>query len=328
MNYDNETPMNDKFLMADGSIRNANGQIIQSANEYWKQRYKQATPIPAKFLHADGTIDENIGGGGSGTSLKYHLYAWDYSSGFCVGYTEKEVPVAGDLLFLKQDMEEGKITDPIELKMIYHVVSDVDGVITVSEHPEGASGYTFTRNPDDDYEETITDIRDCVDVTENGLLTSQKGTVFKSANVNVEGGGRTRQELNITTNGHYNTPEGVYYNPIVVNVPLSSVGVTMVKVQSGNLTTAGTPVTFDYTYPKSSDANYVVWIGKEQVNTRDLVAGQTYNYTTSGSGLTFDITLKKELRSDGGRYTVTAEFKDRGSVYAPLNCFLVVGELN
>lgn len=64
MNYDNETPMNDKFLMADGSIRNANGQIVQGANEYWKQRYKQATPIPAKFLHADGTIDENIGGGG------------------------------------------------------------------------------------------------------------------------------------------------------------------------------------------------------------------------------------------------------------------------
>lgn len=69
MNYDNETPMNDKFLMADGSIRNANGQTVQSANEYWKQQYKQATPIPAKFLHADGTIDENIGGGGGGSGI-------------------------------------------------------------------------------------------------------------------------------------------------------------------------------------------------------------------------------------------------------------------
>lgn len=187
MSYDNEIPMNDKFLMKDGSIKNANGQTIQSANEYWKQVYNQATPIPAKFLHADGTIDENIGGGGS-ASLKYHLYAWDYGSGFCVGYTEKEVPVAGDLVFLKQDMEEGKITDPTELKLIYHVVSDADGVITVSEHPEGASGYTFTRNPDDDYEETINDVRDCVDIAQNGLLISQKGTVFKSANVNVEGG--------------------------------------------------------------------------------------------------------------------------------------------
>ena len=142
------------------------------------------------------------------------------------------------------------------------------------------------------------------------------------------GGDRTRQRLNVTTNGYYNTPEGVYYDPINVNVPLSAVGVTMVKVQSSNLTTVGTPVTFDYTYPKSSDANYVVWIGSEQINTRDLAVGQTYNYTTSGSGLTFDITLKKELLGDGARYKVTAEFKDRGNVYAPLNCFLVVGTLN
>ena len=159
---------------------------------------------------------------------------------------------------------------------------------------------------------------------------SLKGKTFNEATSGggSSGGGRTRQELNITVNGYYNTPEGVYYDPIAVNVPLSAVGVTMVKVQSGNLTTAGTPVTFDYTYPKSSDANYVVWIGEEQVNTRDLVAGQTYNYTTSGSGLTFDITLKKELLGDGARYKVTAEFKDRGSVYAPLHCFLVVGTFN
>ena len=204
MNYDNETPMNDKFLMADGSIRNANGQTVQSPNEYWKQRYKQATPIPAKFLHADGTIDENIGGGG----------------------------------------------------------------------------------------------------------------------------GRTRQKLKVTTNGYYNTPDGVYYDPISVNVPLSALGVTMEDVQAGKLTTAGTPVTLSYEYGKGSDANYVVWIGSEQINTRDLAVGQTYNYTTSGSGLTFDITLKKETASGGARYKVTAEIKDRGKVYAPLNCFLVVGELN
>lgn len=156
---------------------------------------------------------------------------------------------------------------------------------------------------------------------------SLKGKTFSEATSGSEGG-RIRQRLAITSNGYYNTPEGVYYDPIAVNVPLSGVGVTMVKVQSGNLTTAGTPVTFDYTYPKSSDANYVVWIGEEQVNARDLVAGQTYNYTASGSGLTFDITLKKELLGDGARYKVTAEFKDRGSVYAPLNCFLVVGTLN
>ena len=141
-------------------------------------------------------------------------------------------------------------------------------------------------------------------------------------------GDRTRQRLEITSNGHYNTPEGVYYDPIFVNVPLSALGVTMENVQAGKLTTAGTPVTLSYEYGKGLDANYVVWIGSEQINTRDLAVGQTYNYTTSGSGLTFDITLKKETASGGSRYKVTAEFKDRGQVYAPLNCFLVVGTLN
>lgn len=142
------------------------------------------------------------------------------------------------------------------------------------------------------------------------------------------GGDRVPQKLNITANGNYYTPEGVYYEPINVNVPLAAVGVTMVSVQSGSLTTAGTPVSLDYTYAKSFDTNYVAWAGEEQVNTRDLEVGQTYNYTVSGSGLTFDITLKKEAAGGGTRYKVTAEFKDRGSVYAPLNCFLVIGTLN
>ena len=141
-------------------------------------------------------------------------------------------------------------------------------------------------------------------------------------------GDRTKQPLNITANGRYTTPEGVYYDPIHVNVPLSAVGVTMESVQAGKLTTAGTPVTLSYDYSTGFDANYVVWIGSEQINTRDLAIGQTYNYTTSGSGLTFDITLKKETASGGAKYKVTAEFKDRGQVYAPLNCFLVVGTLN
>ena len=158
---------------------------------------------------------------------------------------------------------------------------------------------------------------------------SLKGKTFNEA---TSGGGssgdRARQRLDVTTNGHYTTPEGVYYDPIFVNVPLSAVGVTMESVQASKLTTAGTPVTLSYEYGKGSDANYVVWVGSEQINTRDLAVGQTYNYTISGSGLTFDITLKKELISGGARYKITAEFKDRGNVYAPLNCFLVVGTLN
>lgn len=130
-------------------------------------------------------VDNLIGGGGE--PLKYHLYAWDYSNGTAIAYSEKEVPQAGDVVFLKEDMEGGKITDTNQLKLIYHVISDADGVITVSEHPEGqAGGYTFNRNDADDYEETVTDVRDLVDITQNGFLMSQKGTMFKGANVNVE----------------------------------------------------------------------------------------------------------------------------------------------
>ena len=158
---------------------------------------------------------------------------------------------------------------------------------------------------------------------------SLKGKTFNEATSGgSSGGGRTAQSLNVTANGRYTTPEGVYYDPIYVNVPLSAVGVTMENVQASKLTTAGTPVTLSHEYATGFDANYVVWIGSEQINTRDLAVGQTYNYTTSGSGLTFDITLKKESASGGARYKVTAEFKDRGKVYAPLNCFLVVGTLN
>lgn len=182
--YTQSIPIPDKFLHPDGSIKDLNGNTVENPSEFNIQRYEQAVPIPAKFLNPDGSITSNIGGGEG--QLKYHLYAWDYGKGFCVGYTEKEVPVEGDLLFLKQDMEEGRISDPTELKMIYHVISDADGVITVSEHPEGQSGYTFTRNPDDDYEETIYDVRDTVDVSDGGFLMSQKGTVFKGLNINKD----------------------------------------------------------------------------------------------------------------------------------------------
>lgn len=125
---------------------------------------------------------ENLIGG----DLKYHLYAWDYANGTAIAYSEKEVPVAGDVVFLKENMEGGKITDTNQLKLVYHVISDADGVITVSEHPEGQTGgYTFNRNDADDYEEIVIDVRDVVDIAANGLLVSQKGTTFKSVNVNA-----------------------------------------------------------------------------------------------------------------------------------------------
>lgn len=121
-----------------------------------------------------------------GVGLKYHLYAWDYAGGAAIAYSEQARPVAGDIVYLKEDMEPGKISDPSELVLMYHVVSDVDGKITVSEHPEGqAGGYVFNRNPEDDYEETITDIQGAIDIGNNGLVMARQGTVLKGVNVKV-----------------------------------------------------------------------------------------------------------------------------------------------
>lgn len=139
------------------------------------------------------------------------------------------------------------------------------------------------------------------------------------------GGDRSPQELNVTANGTYQTPSGVYYDPINVNVPLP--GVTMVDVQTDSIASAGTPVIFRYEYDAGLDANYVVWIGKEQINTRDLVAGQSYQYTTISGSLMIDIHLSK-LVIDGNKYRVNAVYKAKSAVSTAPRCFLVVGTFN
>ena len=144
------------------------------------------------------------------------------------------------------------------------------------------------------------------------------------------GSGITVEPVTITQNGTTTAPSGKAYSPITVNVPLSAVGVKMEIVQAEKYTTIGTPVTFSsYEYENVLDANYVVWIGSEQINTRDLVADQTYNYTiTVGGSIIYDITLKKEKISWGARYKIIAEYKDRGHICTPpLNCYLIIGTL-
>lgn len=130
------------------------------------------------------TIKELLVNAGGG--LKYHLYAWDYANGFAIAYSELPEPKAGDIVYLKADMEGGRITDTNQLKLQYHVVSDINGKIVVAEHPEGGSGYAFERNPDDDYEEVVTSVRGMANISANGLVISQKHTVFKGLNINVE----------------------------------------------------------------------------------------------------------------------------------------------
>lgn len=158
---------------------------------------------------------------------------------------------------------------------------------------------------------------DCPDGMEN--------KTFEEAVSGGDGDSRTPQELNITANGNYNTPDGVYYDPISVNVPLP--GVTIVDVQTGSIVSAGTPVVFRYEYDAGLDANYVVWVGKEQINTRDLVAGQAYKYTTISGSLMIDIHLAK-LVIGGNKYRVNAVYKARSDVSTAPSCFLIVGTLN
>lgn len=137
---------------------------------------------------------------------------------------------------------------------------------------------------------------------------------------------RTPQELNMTTNGNYNTPDGVYYDPISVNVPLP--GVTIVDAQSGILKTSVTSAGLSLAYPTVQDPNYVAWVGNEQINTRDLVEGHKYNYNyiTIG-GFMVDVTLYKQ-EIGGHMYRVTAEFKAKSSITTQQNCFLIIGTLN
>ena len=206
------------------------------------------------------------------------------------------------------------------LDSILSIKISSDGGKTYTDYSVSSlkNGITFDCNPSDLKVIYDTNILNHIKVLADG----------EKLNISSGCGSRIAQKLNITANGDYHTPDGVYYDPIYANVPLSAVGVTIVSVKSGALSTVGTPVTLSYNYGTGLDTNYVVWVGSEQINTRDLAVGQTYNYTISGSGLTFDITLKKESASGGAQYNVTAEFKDRGSVYAPLQCFLVVGTLN
>lgn len=158
---------------------------------------------------------------------------------------------------------------------------------------------------------------DCPDGMEN--------KTFEEAASGGDGDSRTPQELNITANGNYNTPDGVYYEPINVNVPLPSV--TIDYARSASIVSAGTPVVFHYEYDAGLDANYVVWIGKEQINTRDLVAGQAYKYTTIDGSLMIDIQLSK-LVIGGNKYKVTAVYKARSDVSTSPSCFLIVGKFN
>jgi hypothetical protein len=72
-----------KFLKANGTVVDENGNVVNDATDYWKQVYDQAEPKVAKYLHSDGTIDENPGSGSSANSV----YCWTSTIGSPILYT-------------------------------------------------------------------------------------------------------------------------------------------------------------------------------------------------------------------------------------------------
>jgi hypothetical protein len=64
--YDTASPIADKKLEPDGSMRTSDGTEVAPANTEWAQRYIQASPIADKWLNPDGTITAGNASGSGG----------------------------------------------------------------------------------------------------------------------------------------------------------------------------------------------------------------------------------------------------------------------
>lgn len=169
-----------KFLKANGTVVDENGNVVSDATDYWKKVYDQAQPKVAKYLHADGTIDENPGSGGadlednkevtidvsaytepvevtptagkdgmrkatvtlSNISSGAKLYAWKDESK--CAYTLTENPSVGDNVIINADGHE--LTE-LETQTISFVA---DNTITFDTYDFGT--VTLTRYSDKDIE--------------------------------------------------------------------------------------------------------------------------------------------------------------------------------
>lgn len=181
--FKQSNPIPNKFLYPDGTIKDKDGNTIQESTEENVKKYNQSVPIPAKFLHEDGTIDENIGGQG----LEYKLYAWEVSIDHTtIGYTEVEDIEVGDVLLIPENTGVGPITDTNQLKKKGLVTSVSENHITV-EIEEGHE-IVFERDSENDWSETITDIKGTLDISQSGLIVSEKGKVMKALDILTGGG--------------------------------------------------------------------------------------------------------------------------------------------
>jgi hypothetical protein len=92
--YETASPIADKHLEPDGSMRTSAGASVAPANAEWAARYIQASPIADKWLNPDGTITAgNAGGGGSEPVYPASGIAVSTGSGWGTSIATANVPL-------------------------------------------------------------------------------------------------------------------------------------------------------------------------------------------------------------------------------------------
>lgn len=184
--YEQSVPIPDKFLHPDGSIKQMNGNLVEESTGDNKKRYEQATPIPAKFLQMDGTITSHLGKTVEEATMKYKLYAWKLGiMSTTIGYLENENPEVGDILMLPENTGSGPITDTSQLKKGFEITRIINGVI-YAKVTETSTEMYFVRDEKNDYLEEIEEILPMPTGLQNGLVVAPRGTVYKAIEIKIE----------------------------------------------------------------------------------------------------------------------------------------------
>lgn len=119
-------------------------------------------------------------------SLKYKLYAYCVSiHDDTIGYAEKEEIEVGDVILTPDTTGAGPITDTDELTKA-GVITEVNTSNIKVTFDGGSTEVVFERDSQNDFTDKVTEVQGAIDVSENGVVTAESGTVYKSINVNVE----------------------------------------------------------------------------------------------------------------------------------------------
>lgn len=115
----------------------------------------------------------------------YNLYAWCLSiHDDTIGYTEHKNVQVGDVILFPENTGSGPITDTNELTK-KGVITEISEDHIKAEVVEGTE-LILERDSENDWSEEITDVKNTVDLSANGVYVAKKGTVFKAISVAVE----------------------------------------------------------------------------------------------------------------------------------------------